>query len=613
MLTYDCTGFQLDGSPLRILSGAAHYFRTHPRQWPQRLAALRAMGLNTVETYIPWNLHEPAQGDFRRLTELPAFLDEAARQGLWAIVRPGPYICAEWDNGGLPGWLTARVGRRARTSDPTYLAAVDAYLDVVMPAVVERQCDRGGNVLMVQVENEYGSHGSDADYLRHLADGLARRGVSVPLFTSDGPEEHLLNAGSVPGLLATVNFGSEPEAAFAELRRHRPEDPPFCMEFWNGWFDHWGEKHHTRTPEDAADSLRRILAAGGSVNLYMAHGGTNFGTTAGANHADPPFNSTDWTDSPFQPAVTSYDYDAPLDERGTPTPKFEALRAVLAEFAAEHPEEARYLSDAPPALPAPAPLLAPREVTVDSYAPLSPEDPVHSPVPPTFEELGLEHGLVRYTLRVPGTRPAPVPPESADDSPEGTDAPPPARRAGAVLTVEGLRDRATLWIDGERVAELVRGVEGEPLQVPAGATVELLVESLGRVNYGPQVGETKGITGGVRHERQYLHGCRAEAVRLDDLSGLDFQPEPPSARPHFARGSLPLDSTGDTYLAVPGGRHGHLWVNGFHLGRYDERGPQTTLYCPQPLLQEGANEITLLELGDAAPAVIELRSAAELG
>ncbi|GAA0684522.1 beta-galactosidase [Kitasatospora atroaurantiaca] len=585
MLTYDSTGFQLDGRSLRILSGAMHYFRTRPEQWPQRLAALRAMGLNTVETYIPWNLHEPGPGLFERLDELPAFLDEAARQGLWAIVRPGPYACGEWDNGGLPSWLTAQVGRRARTSDPAYLAAVDSWFDVVLPGVVERQLDRGGNVLMVQVENEYGSHGSDAAYLRHLADGLLRRGVTVPLFTSDGPEDHMLTGGTVPGLLATVNFGTEPEAAFETLRRHRPEDPPFCMEFWNGWFDHWGKPHHTRDAEDAADTLRRILAAGGSVNLYMAHGGTNFGTTAGANHADPPFNSTEWTDSPFQPVTTSYDYDAPLDERGAPTAKFELFRAVLAEFAAEHPEEARYLDDRTPEFPALPAVLASRTVELTDSAPIPFGAPAAFPVPPTFEELGLAHGLVRYTFAVPAPRP------------------------GLPLAVEGLRDRATLWVDGKRTAELARGVGHEPVEVPGGALVELLVESLGRVNYGPQVGETKGITVGVRHERQYLHGCRVEALDLDRLPPLDFS----AGGPGFTRGVLTLAETGDAYLAVPGGHHGYLWVNGFLLGRYDARGPQVTLYCPQPLLVPGENELVLLELGDAAPHSVELRAAPELG
>ncbi|MFB7665149.1 beta-galactosidase family protein [Kitasatospora sp. NPDC056138] len=582
MLTYDSAGFRLDGRPLRILSGALHYFRTHAEQWPQRLAALRAMGLNTVETYVPWNLHEPRPGEFRRLAELAGFLDEADRQGLWAIVRPGPYICAEWDNGGLPGWLTARVGRRARTSDPEFLSAVDGFFDAVLPAVVARQVDRGGNVLMVQVENEYGSYGSDAGYLRQLADGLRRRGVTVPLFTSDGPEDHMLTGGTVPGVLATVNFGSEPEAAFETLRRHRPQDPPFCMEYWNGWFDHWGEPHHTRDAADAADTLRRILAAGASVNLYMAHGGSNFGTGAGANHADPPFDSTDWTRSPYQPVTTSYDYDAPLDERGAPTPKYELFRGVLAEFAAEHPEQARFRSALPARPPALPDLLEPATVPLTGRAAIPFGAPVESAVPPVFEELGIEHGLVRYSFRIPAPRPE------------------------LPLTVEGLHDRAVLLVDGKRVAELERGVVQEPVRVAGGVLVELLVDSLGRVNYGPHGGECKGITGGVRHERQYLHGCRAEVFDLAaPLPELAFEGDEPG----LARGVLELDATGDTYLAVPGGRRGYLWVNGFLLGRYDDRGPQHALFCPQPLLRTGRNELVLLELGDAAPQSVELRGA----
>ncbi|MFJ1703520.1 beta-galactosidase family protein [Kitasatospora sp. NPDC088346] len=588
MLTYDSTGFALDGRPLRILSGAVHYFRTRPEQWPQRLAALRAMGLNTVETYVPWNLHEPAEGRYERLPELPAFLDEAARQGLWAIVRPGPYICAEWDNGGLPAWLTARVGRRARTSDREYLAAVDAYLDVLLPEVVARQVDRGGNVLLVQVENEYGSFGSDRAYLRHLADGLLRRGVTVPLFTSDGPTDHMLAAGTLPGVLATVNFGNDPEAAFELLRRHRPQDPPFCMEYWNGWFDHWDKPHHTRDAADAADALRRILAAGGSVNLYMAHGGTNFGTGAGANHEDAPHNSTDWTRSPYQPVTTSYDYDAALDERGAPGAKYEPFRAVLAEFAAEQPEQARFLDDRTPAFPELPAVLPAGRVELTAFAELPFGPAVEAPVPPTLEELGLAHGLVRYTFRTP--EPGPELP----------------------LTVEGLRDRATLRIDGKRTAALYRGAEGTPVAAPGGAVVELLVESLGRVNYGPRVGETKGITGGVRYERQYLHGCRAEPLPLEPLPDAEFGPGEPGSEV-LARGTLTLRSTGDTFLAVPGGGHGYLWVNGFLLGRYDAAGPQTTLYCPQPLLREGANDLVVLELGDAAPAAVELRGAPDLG
>ncbi|GGQ75815.1 glycoside hydrolase family 35 protein [Kitasatospora griseola] len=589
MLTYDSTGFRLDGRPLRILSGAMHYFRTRPEQWPARLAALRAMGLNTVETYVPWNLHEPSPGRFERLDELGAFLDEAHRQGLWTIVRPGPYICAEWDNGGLPGWLTAKVGRRARTSDPEYLAAVDAFFDVLLPQVVDRQWGRpGGTVLMVQVENEYGSFGSDRVYLDHLARGLRERGVTVPLFTSDGPEDHMLGGGTVPGILATVNFGSDPETAFETLRRHRPQDPPFCMEFWNGWFDHWAKPHHTRDTADAADSLRRILAAGGSVNLYMAHGGTNFGTTAGANHEDAPFNSTDWTHSPYQPTTTSYDYDAALDERGLPSAKFDAFRQVIADFAAENPSLVHYLDDRVAELPAAAPVLGGRDVALTEIAELPFGDAVASPVPPLFEELGLEQGLVRYTTTVPAI----------------SDAQP--------LTVEGLRDRAALKVAGKHAASLERGVAAESVTATGGDQVTLLVESLGRVNYGPLVGETKGITG-VRHERQYLHGWHAQPLALDPLPPTTAYAAGDPGPELLARGTLHLDATGDTFLAVPDGDHGYLWVNDFLLGRYDRRGPQVTLYCPQPLLREGANTLTLLELGQAAPSRVELREAPDLG
>ncbi len=316
----------------------------------------------------------------------------------------------------------------------------------------------------------------------------------------------------------------------------------------------------------------------------MAHGGTNFGTTAGANHADPPFNSTGWTHSPYQPVTTSYDYDAPLDERGAPTRKFELFRDVLTEFATGHPDEARHYDDRTPDLPSLPPLLAARTVELTDSAPIPFGPPVDSPVPPAFEDLGLEHGLVRYTFLVPAGRPE------------------------LPLTVEGLNDRATLWVDGVRTAELERGVAAEPVRVPGGVTVELLVESLGRVNYGPVDSTGKGITIGVRHERQYLHGCRAEPLDLDGLPPLAYGTPGP-----FTRGTLTLAETGDTYLAVPGGRHGHLWVNGFPLGRYDARGPQRTLYCPQPLLVPGENEILLLELGGAAPRSVDLRATPELG
>ncbi len=233
-----------------VISGALHYFRVHPDEWAARLRALHFLGFDTIETYVPWNLHEPAPGEhvFDGLADLGRFLDLVAAEGLGAIVRPGPYICAEWDNGGLPAWLTGQPGIRVRTCDPDYLAAVDAWFDVLAPVIAVRQSDTGGPVAMVQVENEYGSYGSDADYLEHLRAGLRDRGITVPLFTSDGPTEYMLAGGTLPGVRATVNFGSDPEEAFGLLARLRPDDEPFCMEYWNGWFDHWGTSHHVRTP-----------------------------------------------------------------------------------------------------------------------------------------------------------------------------------------------------------------------------------------------------------------------------------------------------------------------------------------------------------------------------
>lgn len=232
--------FRLDGKPVRLLSGALHYFRVHEEQWEHRLAMLAAMGLNCVETYVPWNLHEEREGVYRDVGALGRFLDAVERAGLWAIVRPGPYICAEWENGGLPVWVTGRFGRRVRTRDAGYRAVVERWFRELLPQVVRRQVDRGGPVILVQAENEYGSYGSDAVYLEWLAGLLRRCGVSVPLFTSDGPEDHMLTGGSVPGLLATANFGSGAREGFEVLRRHQPKGPLMCMEFWCGWFDHWG-------------------------------------------------------------------------------------------------------------------------------------------------------------------------------------------------------------------------------------------------------------------------------------------------------------------------------------------------------------------------------------
>ncbi|MGW7301807.1 glycoside hydrolase family 35 protein [Streptomyces sp. NPDC054829] len=568
------TDFLLDGRPVRLLSGALHYFRVHEAQWGHRLAMLRAMGLNCVETYVPWNWHEPRAGELRDVGALGRFLDAAAGAGLWAIVRPGPYICAEWENGGLPYWVPGR----ARTRDARFLAAVEAWFGRLLPQVVARQVDRGGPVVLVQVENEYGSYGSDARYLAGLAELLRARGVTVPLFTSDGPEEHMLSGGSVPGVLATVNFGSHAREAFRTLRAYRPDGPLMCMEFWCGWFDHWGAGHVVRDPAEAAEALREVLECGASVNLYMAHGGTSFAGWAGANRGG------ELHDGPLEPDVTSYDYDAPVDEAGRPTAKFWAFREVLARYA-EGP-----LPEPPPP---PAALAGSCEALLTAWAPLDAVleacggAEVAGPVPPTFEELDVDRGLVRYEVTVPGPR-RPYP-----------------------LTVRGLRDVAVVYVDGERAGVLTEEEARLKEPVAGHARVELWVESLGRVNYGPRCGEAKGITGGILHERQFLHDVRARGLRLDDLdevSAVPFGAVDGSGARGLYRGTVMVRGVGDALLELPGWTRGFVWLNGLNLGRYWSAGPQRALFVPGPVLVEGENEVRVLELEGGSGRAPVLRS-----
>ncbi|MEU9856083.1 beta-galactosidase family protein [Streptomyces sp. NPDC047974] len=568
----------------QVVSGAFHYARVHPAQWRERLELCRAMGLDTVETYVPWNLHEPSPGTFRfdGLADVEGFLDQVAGIGLKAIVRPGPYICAEWDNGGLPAWLTGTPDIRVRTGDPAYLAAVDRWFDELVPRIAARQITRGGHVTMVQVENEYGSYGNDTGYLRHLRDGLRARGVDVPLFTSDAPTDLTLTGGLVEGAAATVNFGSKPEEAFEVLRRHRPQDPPFCMEFWNGWFDHWGGPHNERDAADAAAALEAMLKAGAGVNFYMVHGGTSFGVTAGAND-----------DGRYLPTITSYDYDAPIDERGRPTEKFWAFREVIGRF--------RELP--PPPRQATTPVLPEAAVRFDRTLPLREswtslaQPPRRTPHPPTFEELGIAHGLVRHRTRIPGPRPS------------------------RPLTLPGLADRAHVYAGGILLGIVDRGAgTAFDLEVPAeGLDVEILVESMGRVNYGPLLGERKGLVGGVLHGGVYVHGWDVSALALPDLPAVDWAAAPavgdcpPTRLPALLRGTFDAEEQADGFLALGGWGKGYVWVNGFCLGRYWGRGPQRTLYVPAPVVRSGPNELVVLELDHVEAPVATLEPHPGLG
>ncbi|HEY1968433.1 MAG TPA: beta-galactosidase family protein, partial [Pseudonocardia sp.] len=394
--------FLLDGRPFQIVSGAMHYWRVVPEQWSARLAWARYLGLNTIETYVPWNLHEPSPGavSFANGLNLGRYLDLISEAGLYAIVRPGPYICAELDFGGLPGWLLRPPAARVRSSDPLFTDRVARWFPALFEQLVDRQCTRGGPILAMQVENEFGAYRPDREYLAWLAAQFRAGGIEVPLLSSDHGE--FSGAGSLPGVLATMNFGADPARAWRALAEVQPTGPRMCMEFWNGWFDHWGEPHHRRSVHEVEAVLAEILAGGASVNLYMFCGGTNFGFTNGANTAEQPGPA-------YLPTITSYDYDAPLSEGGWPTPKFDRYREVFQRHSG--------VPD-PPAPPLPA-LLAEATVTLSEAIPLLDAleqlaVPVAGPAPASMEELGQNFGFVCYrfvagapgrrTLRVPGIR-----------------------------------------------------------------------------------------------------------------------------------------------------------------------------------------------------------------
>lgn len=598
-------GFLRAGRPHQIVSGAVHYFRVHPDLWRDRLRRVVALGCDTVETYVAWNVHQPSPGvsTFAGGADLGRFLDIAAEEGLDAIVRPGPYICAEWDNGGFPGWLLRDRSLRLRCLDEPYLAAVDAWFDELIPVIAERQACRGGNVVMVQVENEFGSYGDDTAYLEHVRDGLRARGIEEMLVTSDGPGRQWLTGGRVDGALATVNFGSRTDEVLAMARDELPGQPLMCMEFWNGWFDHWGEEHHARSAESAAAELEAMLAAGMSVNFYMAHGGTNVGLLAGAN-----------ADEGLQPTTTSYDYDAPIAEDGALTPKFHAFREVIARHRDLPPLEEeldRLGLDARP------PLLAPAPVRIEGAAALRTSrlwtDPAERWArPPAFEDLGLERGMALYRRDVELLR-------IAD---EHRDAPAVAPR----LRLYGLHDRAWVFLDGRPVGTAEgTGSDSRPAVVDLGpvaedllgqaphrpARLEILVEGLGRVNFGPQLGERKGILGGVWLGMRFVNGWEVRSLPLEDMGGVFAAHVDGSVVGADAAEDLPLlvgasfaaDAPRGTYLDVSRCGHGVAYVNGTCVGRYWSIGPQQALYVPPPLVRAGRNEVLLLELERPDPAL----------
>jgi beta-galactosidase len=567
--------FLLDGKPFRILSGALHYFRMHPDTWADRIEKTRLMGLNTIETYVPWNAHSPRPGvfDTSGMLDLERFLREVADAGLYAIVRPGPYICAEWDNGGLPAWLFRTPGMGVRRFEPQFMAAVREYLENVLRIVRPLQVDQGGSVLLVQVENEYGAFGDDQTYLKSVAEIIRGAGITVPLVTVDQPVDEMLAAGGLDGVLRTGSFGSRAEERLATLRKHQPTGPLMCMEFWDGWFDHWGGPHHTTGVAEAAAELDALLAAGASVNIYMVHGGTNFGLMSGANDKGV-----------YRPTITSYDYDAPLDEAGNPTAKFHAFREVISRYASVPdvlPTSGTAAPETSAALATPVRLLAnPSAWGVWSE---------HSTMP-TLDALDARLALFRTVVDADG----PV-----------------------LFSVDEVRDRAYVFLDGSPVGVLDREQHDRALMLPHGGTLEIVVEDQGRVNYGRRIGEPKGLIGPVRLGSSELTDWSACVIDLDGVPQLwdsgDLTSDAPGVGPTAWRASFEVAEPVDHFLSTVAWGKGFAWVNGFNLGRYWRRGPQETLYVPGPVLRAGRNDLVVLELDVMADPVAHFVAEMSLG
>lgn len=554
--------------PHRIFSGALHYFRVLPEYWEDRLLKFKACGLNTVETYVAWNLHEPQPGVFcfEGLLDLRRFVELAGSIGLDVIVRPGPYICAEFDFGGLPGWLLADPGMKVRTLHDGYVKAVERYMPRLLKELEGLYSHEGGPIIAMQVENEYGSYGCDHPYMLWNKELLQRCGVEAFLFTSDGPEDGMLQGGHVPGVLRTANFGSHAIDAFSKLKEYEPDQPAMCMEFWNGWFDHWGEPHHGRPAEVAAAALEEILSAGGSVNVYMMHGGTNFGFWNGANH-----------DGRYRPTVSSYDYDAPIDEQGRPTAKYYAFREVFARHGAEVGPVPGTVT---PQAYGEVRLKQAKNLfsLVEGMTPLKCQDTL------TMEEAGQNFGYILYRTHVQGPRPA------------------------RKLFLQEVRDRAWIYQDGRFLGIVERdGKQGDiEVAIPEGGSrLDIVVENLGRVNYGPELHDRKGITRGVRLSNQYLAGWEIYPLDFSALpAGFDEAPKGCLGEPQFFTGEFEVGELSDTFLRVEG-VHGAAWINGFCLGRYWNVGPQETLYVPAPLLKRGMNSLTVFEF---EPGEVSLRA-----
>lgn len=589
--------FYMDSKPFDIYSGAMHYFRTVPEYWEDRLTKLKAAGFNTVETYVCWNLHEkkPGEFDFSGILDIEKYLEIAQKVGLYAIVRPGPYICAEWDFGGLPAWLLKDKNMQIRCMYPDYLKCVERFYKELLPRLVPHLESHGGNIIAMQVENEYGSYGNDKDYLRYVEKLTRDCGIDCLLFTSDENTNNMISGGSLPDIYKVLNFGSRSRTAFNVLKDFENDGPNMCGEFWCGWFDHWRDKHHTRNSLEIVNEIKGFIDNGASFNIYMFHGGTNFGFTAGANHNQG---------HGYEPTVTSYDYCAMLTEWGDYTPAYHAVRKLLCEKQGIEPPE----------LPESPKLQSIGKVELTETASLFENldnigEKHHVPVPEGMEYFGQNFGLIYYETTLKG------------------------KYNASPMYVKNVHDFAEVYFDGEKKTSIDRtlySVEGKttlkdvifkkkkgessPFLMPALSgerKIGVLVDTMGRVNYGGNMLDRKGISD-IYLGIQRLMNYDVWTLPLDNLDKLKYSSSVKKDEPVFLRGSFKTDSKADCFIHLDGFNRGCVYINGFNLGRFWKVGPQKSLYIPGTLLKD-ENEIIVFNIGGYSKPTASITDKHNLG
>ncbi|MCX6169387.1 MAG: beta-galactosidase [Ignavibacteriales bacterium] len=552
--------FLLDGKPFQMISGEIHPARVPKEYWRHRIQMAKAMGCNTIAAYIFWNYHESSPGKFDFKTgnrDISRFIKIAQDEGMWVLLRPGPYVCAEWDFGGIPPYLLKIPDIKVRCMDPRYMKAVERYINTFSKIVKPLLITNGGPILMVQIENEYGSYGNDKNYLEALRNIWLKNGINVPFYTADGATPYMLEAGNIDGAAIGLDSGSN-ENDFEQAKKRNPNVPAFSSETYPGWLTHWGEKWARPDTTDLMKEVKFLMDNKKSFNFYVVHGGTNFGFTAGANSGSKG----------YEPDLTSYDYDAPINEQGSPTPKYFALRDLISKYVGKLPE-----------IPKPIQTIEIPGIKMESFSSVWDNLPksIWSVQPKPMEAYDQYEGFILYKTKLIGHK-------------------------NGKLTITELHDYATIFLNGKYIGKLDRREAEKTIDIPMSdvkdPVLEIFVEAMGRINFAQQLIDRKGIT-----DRVTLNGM---ALMNWEVCNLSFnsryiqsikQSTITQDRPGiFFKGTFELSKTGDTYIDMSNYKKGVVFLNGNNLGRYWEIGPQKRLYCPAPFLKKGKNEIVVFDL-----------------